>query len=183
MIKELCAVLFILCSPIIHNFDFTYDTQDEFVKGIMECTININAYLPPHSRVITIMSVAQAGLESGWGTSRFAREGNNFYGVIETNSDNPHMKSLRSNILLKKYGRKCESVADYIYVLNKASHFKEYRELRVKQVLIEEVDIDKTVDLLVPFAADNFYTYKIKDTIDYLFENYPNLFGTRSTPL
>ena len=58
MIKELCAVLFILCSPFIKNFDFTYNDQEEFVRGITECTTSLNAYLPPQTRVIVVLSVA-----------------------------------------------------------------------------------------------------------------------------
>ena len=119
MIKELCAVLFILCSPFINNFDFTYDNKEEFALGIAECTVSINSYLPTQTRVIVVLSVAQAALESDWGKSRFAREAYNFYGIIETDRTEPHIKSLNSNVLLKKYGRRCESTADYINLLNK----------------------------------------------------------------
>ena len=58
MIRELCAVLFILCSPFVKQFDFTYDNQEEFALGIAECTVEINAYIPPEMRVIVILSVA-----------------------------------------------------------------------------------------------------------------------------
>ena len=176
MIKELCAVLFILCSPFIKNFDFTYNDQEEFAIGIAECTVSINAYLPPQTRVVVVLSVAQAALESDWGKSRFAREGNNFYGIIETDDTEPHVKALDSSILLKKYGRRCESVADYINLLNTGTHFREYRELRLKQSLTNAVDMDALISTLIPYARDPFYTYKVRDTVSYILEEYPDIF-------
>ena len=79
MIKTICATLVLLCSPFNYEWDFTYKNKDEFVYGITECTIEFNSKIPPQSRVIVVVSVAQAILESNWGLSRFALEGNNFY--------------------------------------------------------------------------------------------------------
>ena len=177
MIRELCAVLFILCSPFINEIDFTYDNQEEFALGIAECTVEINAYIPPEMRVIVILSVAQAVLESNWGQSRFAREAYNFYGIIETDRTEPHIKSLESDILVKKYGRRCESTADYINLLNKGTHFKEYREIRLKQMLSDAVNLDDIIHSLAPYASDPFYGYKVRDTISYLLKTYPHIFN------
>ena len=177
MIRELCAVLFILCSPFVKQFDFTYDSSEEFALGITECTVEINAYLPPEMRVIVILSVAQAVLESDWGQSRFAKEANNFYGIIETDATEPHIKSLESDILIKKYGRRCESVADYINLLNRGTHFAEYREVRLKQMISDVVNLDDIIHSLAPYASDPFYGYKVRDTVLYLLEEYPHVFN------
>ena len=176
MIRELCAVLFILCSPFIKNFDFTYGNQREFAVGIAECTVAINAYIPPQERVVVILSVAQAALESDWGKSRFAREAYNFYGIIETDEGEPHVKALNSGILMKKYGRRCESTADYINLLNRGTHFREYQELRLKQSMTNSVDMDALISTLIPYAKDPFYTFKVRDTVSYLLERYPDIF-------
>ena len=115
MLKELCATLLILCNPVLNGFDFDYakDDKDQFVQGIAECTIKYNANIDPFERAIIVISVAQAIIESNWGESRFAREANNFYGIIQTDITEPHIKSLRGKALLKIYGNKCESVGDY----------------------------------------------------------------------
>ena len=176
MIRELCAVLFILCSPFVKQFDFTYSTQEEFVLGIAECTISINAYVPPQERVIVILSVAQAALESDWGKSRFAKEAYNFYGIIETDATEPHVKALDSDILLKKYGRRCESTGDYINLLNAGTHFREYQELRVKQSVTNAVDLNALISTLIPYAKDPFYTFKVRDTVSYILDKYPDIF-------
>ena len=103
MLKELCATLLILCNPILSGFDFDYakDDRDQFVQAITECTIKYNTAITPFARAIVVISVAQAIIESNWGESRFAREANNFYGVIQTAKTEPHIKSLRGKALLK----------------------------------------------------------------------------------
>jgi len=179
MLKELCATLLVLCNPILSGFDFDYakDDRDQFVQGITECTIKYNTFLPPFERAVVVLSVAQAIIESDWGTSRFAREANNFYGIIQTNRTEPYIKSLKGNALLKVYGNKCESVTDYVELLNNSSFFKEYRDLRTKQVLVEEVDVLALINTLDSYAIDPKYTGKLKDIVLSLFKDYPLLFN------
>ena len=177
IISGFCATLLVLCQSVISNFDFKYDTQDEFVKGIVQWTQAFNAVIPPQQRVVVVISVAQAGLESDWGKSRFAELGNNFYGIIETDLEKPHVTALGNpNIHLKAYGRKCESVASYITVLNSHPLFEELRELRLKQFIGGEVDIDSRVNALRVYAIDPFYAYKVRDTVKYLYREYPSIF-------
>ena len=175
MIKSICATL-LLCSFFNYNFDFKYSNKDEFVRGITECTVHFNTAIPPQFRAIVIISVAQAALESNWGESRFAREANNFYGMIQTDKTEPHIKALDSDILLKRYGRKCESVADYITLLNIGTDFVEYRNVRNKETVLQEVDLDEIINTLHTFAIDKEYTSKIKKTVDYLLREYPEIF-------
>ena len=176
MIKTIFATLVLLCSSFNYQWDFEYKNKNEFVLGITECTIEFNSKIPPQSRTIVVVSVAQAILESNWGESRFATEANNFYGLIETDKSKPHIKALGSNIMLKKYKRKCGSVADYITLLNRGTEFKEYRQLRNKQTALQELDLDELIDSLHAFAIDKNYTKKIKKTVKYLLREYPDIF-------
>ena len=175
MIKSICATL-LLCSLFRYNFDFKYSNKDEFVRGITECTVHFNTAIPPQFRAVVVISVAQAALESSWGESRFARQGNNFYGLIETDPSKPHMKALHNDVMLKKYNRKCESVADYITLLNVGTDFEEYRKVRNKETVLQEVNLDEIIDTLHTFAIDKEYTNKIKKTVDYLLREYPETF-------
>ena len=175
MIKSICSTL-LLCSLSSYNFDFKYSNKDEFVKGITECTVHFNSAIPPQYRAVVVISVAQAILESNWGESRFAKLGNNFYGMIQTDKTEPHIKALDSDILLKRYGRKCESVADYITLLNIGRDFVEYRNVRDKETVTREVDLDEIINTLHTFAIDKEYTKKIKKTVDYLLREYPEIF-------
>ena len=179
MLKEICATLLVLCNPILSGFDFDYakDDRDRFVQGIAECTIKYNTDVNPFERAIVVLSVAQAIIESNWGESRFAREANNFYGIIQTDRTEPHIKSLRSKTILKVYSNKCESVGDYIELLNGSEYFKEYRDIRVKQVIMGEVDIFEVIGSLDSYAIDPKYTRKVKDVVNSLLEDYPLLFN------
>ena len=181
MFKELCATLFLLCNPLLNGFTFNYDgnPQDQFVQGIAECTVLNNAVIEPRYRVVVAISVAQAILESDWGRSRFAVEGNNYYGIIETDDTEPHMKSKNSNVLLKKYGNKCESVADYIALLNASSAFVEYRQLRLQQYITDNVDVFQIIETLENYAIDPEYTKKLLAVTLGLFEKYPEIFKSK----
>ena len=181
MFKELCATLFLLCNPMINGFDFSYyiNPRDDFVKGIAECTLINNAFIPPNERVIVAISVAQAILESDWGRSRFAKEANNFYGIIETDITEPHIKSLRSDIMLKVYGNKCESVSDYIELLNTSSAFEEYRDIRIKQVLDDNVNVPEVISSLKNYAVDPEYVDKLLFVTLGLFRKYPHIFKSQ----
>ena len=178
MFKELCATLFLLCNPLLNGFDFSYDInpRDQFVRGIAECTILNNAIIEPRYRVVVAISVAQAILESDWGRSRFATEANNFYGIIQVDRTEPHIKSLNSNVLLKIYGNKCESVADYIALLNNSSAFLEYRDIRIKQYMNDNVDVRIVIESLKNYAVDPEYTQKLLLITLGLFEKYPHIF-------
>jgi len=181
MFKELCATLLVICNPLLNGFDFNYDInpRDQFIQGIAECTVLNNAFIPPPERVVVVVSVAQAILESDWGRSRFAKEANNFYGIIQTDETEPHIKSLNSNIMLKMYGNKCESVADYIDLLNNSSAFKEYRDLRVKQYMSDDVNIFELIETLENYAVDPKYTKKLLAVTLGLFEKYPQIFKSK----
>ena len=181
MFKELCATLFLLCNPLLNGFTFNYDgnPQDQFVQGIAECTVLNNAVIEPRYRVVVAISVAQAILESDWGRSRFAVEGNNYYGIIETDNTEPHMKSKNSNVLLKKYGNKCESVADYIALLNASSAFVEYRQLRLQQYITDNVEVFQIIETLENYAIDPEYRQKLLAVTLGLFEKYPEIFKSK----
>ena len=56
------------------------------------------------------------------------------------------------------------------------TYFKEYQELRIKQSITNTVDMNALVSTLIPYARDPFYTFKVRDTVSYLLEQYPDIF-------
>ena len=66
---------------------------------------------------------------------------------------------------------------DYVKLLNNSSFFKEYRDLRTKQVLVEEVDVLALINTLDSYAKDPRYKEKVKDVVNSLMEDYPLLFN------
>ncbi len=89
--------------------------------------------LKPHPPSVTL---AQAAMESAWGTSRFFVEANNVFGVWSFNANEPRIaaEKQRGNktIWVRKYDSLEGSVRDYYRLLGRSAAFKEFRQLRMR---------------------------------------------------
>ena len=75
--------------------------------------------------------LAQAAIESGWGTSRFFLEGFNLFGMHSLNNDNQHLKAQNSSrVYVKKYSSVSESISHYLRTLARAGAYSEFRKQR-----------------------------------------------------
>ena len=87
----ICATLLLLCHTPSDYLD--YDYQKKFTQEIINCALNYNSSIYPYHRIPITLVQAQAIQESDWGRSRFATEGNNFFGMKEFDLTEPHMKA------------------------------------------------------------------------------------------
>ena len=75
----------------------TIENNEQFVTEIFRCVEGLYAdhiNYPLKKQVPFDLIVAMAAYESAWGQSRFAKEGNNFFGIRTWDLDNiPHMKA------------------------------------------------------------------------------------------
>ena len=79
------------------------------------------------------LAIAQAAEESGWGTSRFAREGNALFGQYTFSASNGMLPEARANgrrHLIRVYENLIEGVRSYIHNLNYHLAYKEFRAAR-----------------------------------------------------
>lgn len=115
-----------------------HNENDEFINLLKaEYKVNTNRQLlvalKPHPISIAI---AQAAIETAWGTSRFFREANNLYGIRSSTHLQPRIAAGRKvggKILwLKKYDSIKASIADYYLVLSRAQAYKDFRILKMK---------------------------------------------------
>ena len=128
--------------------EFTYNNDIQFVRAMHKCIDYINFTTPRMNRVPYEMVVAQAALESGWGTSRFATEGNNLFGIRTFSKNVPHMTPLG----IKKwpgwgvriFASKCDSVKEYIRLLNEHPAYEDFRKAR-EQFHVRNLDPDPLV--------------------------------------
>lgn len=81
--------------------------------------------------VPTSFILAQAILESGWGTSRFAKDYNNYFG-LHCYSTGCGAKALDANVYLEVFNNASDSVLGYYHRLNTGSNFKDFRIIRYK---------------------------------------------------
>ena len=81
------------------------------------------------------LAVSQAAIESGWGTSRYAREGNAVFGQYTYKQDLgiiPKERPVEENFLVRKFQTISDSTASYIKNLNTHDAYKDFRENRKK---------------------------------------------------
>jgi len=89
--------------------------------------------LKPHKRSIAI---AQAAMESAWGTSRFFRQANNVFGVWSTNANQKRIaaqeKRGKTTIWVRKYDNLGESIWHYYFLLSSSARYRKFKELNYK---------------------------------------------------
>jgi len=118
----------------LHEPEFDFDGPKTFVVAMNRCIDYINWTLPTDRRIPRDILVAMAIIESDYGRSRFATEGNALFGVRTWSLDEvPHMKPAaipNAKFGVKKYETKCQSVADVIAIINRHPAYKEFRAER-----------------------------------------------------
>ena len=152
-----------LVVPVIQT-----ETKDEFVYSLNECIDYLYANeVPFENRVPKELIIAQAAIETGWGKSRFANEGNNLFGIRTWNIDEPHLLPIPWTKWpgwgVKAYNSKCESVVDYLHILNNVHAFKELREARASG----ETDALILANYLSQYASKPTYVDLVKEIIQY----------------
>jgi len=97
----------------------------------------------------TSIVLAQASIESGWGTSRFFVEADNVFGVWSFSASDPRIPSLSTrngkHMYLYKYSSLSQSIDDYFKLLATRRPFAEFRQKRLKT---------KNPDILVEYLSD-----------------------------
>ena len=120
----------------LHEPEFKYDGPKTFVQAMNKCIDYINWTLPLDQRIPRDILVAMAIIESDYGKSRFAVEGNALFGVRTWNLDTvPHMKPAaipNARFGVKKYVSKCQSVEDVIDIINRHPAYEPFRSVRNK---------------------------------------------------
>ena len=79
------------------------------------------------------LTLAQAANETGWGTSRFAKEANNFFGIWTYDAQKglkPKNRSEDKKHYVRKFNSAAESVSYYMQLLNSHPAYEELRNIR-----------------------------------------------------
>ena len=81
------------------------------------------------------MALAQAAIESGWGTSRYLREGNAIYGQYTFEKDKgirPERRESNEKFFIKRFSNLSESTRSYFKNINTHRAYDDFREERKK---------------------------------------------------
>ena len=151
--------------------DLVYNNSKEFLSAIESCIKWVEKDKNKFQIVPREIIIAQAVIESDYGTSRFAKEANNLFGIRTYDLSLPHVKPLNqpeSKFGLKKYKDKCDSVVDYYKVINNGHAFERFREVRYQMVLLDEIDVFELAETLERYASNPNYVNLVKKTIKML---------------
>ena len=143
------------------------NSKNVFVLSLDSCITHLYKTLPIEKQIPKELVIAQAAIETGWGKSRFANEGNNLFGIRTWNQDEKHLLPIPwtkwSGWGLKVFETKCDSVADYIRIINEVPAYAEFREMRQDGVS----DALLLARTLKRWAEEPHYTDLIEDVIQY----------------
>ncbi len=119
--------------------------------------------LKPHPASVVL---GQAALESGWGSSRFFKEGNNVFGIWSYQAGEDRIKALvgrdSTNIYVRSYVSIEESVEDYFETIARVNAYKEFRQERFTSKNSIEL-----IPLLNRYSEiGDVYTNKLKQLIE-----------------
>lgn len=78
--------------------------------------------------------LAQGAMESSWGRSRFAREGNNLFGIWTWNDNGiiPANRDAGKNHMVRSYDSILDSVRSYMLTLNRVKAYEPLRRIRLE---------------------------------------------------
>jgi Bax protein len=149
--------------------EFEFSDKVSFINATSTCVSYLNWTTDKDKRVPISIIIAMAGIESAWGTSRFATEGNALFGVRTWSLDKvPHMKALGNPDAswgVKKYKTKCESIKDMIRILNTHPAYEKFRVEREAQLETGTWDYRELLSGMTAWSTNPDYKKIILQTI------------------
>lgn len=145
-----------------------YNSNIEFITSVNRCIQWVNFNLDPDQRIPREIILSMAVLETGYGKSRFAIEGNNLFGIRTWNPEAPQLKAKGNPDAVwgvKAYSTKCESVKDMINIINKLNAYEGFRILREEQFFNNTINVDLLVDELHKWSTNPDYVSLVKSKI------------------
>ena len=137
-------------------------SSERFIESMKKCIAFHNLDIRKEEQIPTSLIIAQAIVESNFGTSRFAREGNNLFGIRVWSKEGmlPLKQDPSINWRVKTYKTKCQSVKSYILTINENHHYQEFRQMRKRTK-----DPMKLADALDNFSTSKEYTNHVKQIL------------------
>ena len=116
------------------------------------------------------LALSQPAIESGWGTSRYARDGNAIFGQYTYDDELgilPKERADGKKYLVRKFSNISESTASYIKNLNTHSAYIKFREVRKKlRMNGERMDGNLLAEELINYSErKDLYIQDIKEMI------------------
>ena len=151
---------FIILFLIFSEPAFGYSNNKEFIQSVNKCADYLEKGMKKEDRIPRKLLLAQAALESNYGRSRYAIEGNNLMGIYQfknlhtgmTPRDNPNAK-----FRVAKFQSKCQSIEYYMNLLNTKDAYVSFRNERLLQSKLRVNDVNRYFHLLYNYSTNKEY--------------------------
>ena len=146
---------------------FEYHNNQEFITSLKKCISYLNSEISSNKHINTELIVAQAIVESNYGTSRFAIEGNNLFGIRVWSKEGmlPYKQPDHIEWRVRVFKTKCESVRNYIEILNTKQVYTEFRKARDMSFNRDPIKMAKALD---SFSTNKEYEKHVIEVINKL---------------
>ena len=143
---------------------FEYHNNQEFITSLKKCISYLNSDIPKNKHINTELIVAQAIVESNYGTSRFALEGHNLFGIRVWSKEGmlPYKQPDTIEWRVRVFKNKCESVKYYIEILNTKQVYAEFRKARDMSFNRDPIKMAKALD---SFSTNKEYEKHVVEVI------------------
>jgi len=143
---------------------FEYHNNEEFITSLKKCISYLNFEIPKRNHINTELIVAQAIVESNYGTSRFALEGHNLFGIRVWSKEGmlPYKQPDSIEWRVRVFKNKCESVKYYIEILNTKQVYTEFRKARDMSLNRDPIRMAKALD---SFSTNKEYEKHVIEVI------------------
>ena len=149
-------------NDIAKNYNIKYLKKHK-LDLVNEILFNVDVI--PNSIVL-----AQAAIESGWGSSRFAREHNALFGEYTYDTEKgviPLNRDSGKTHLIKSFNSLDSSVKSYFNNINSHYAYREFRDIRkIMRDKNNFSDVNLLVEKLETYAADSNYVNTIRSVIE-----------------
>ena len=149
-------------NDIAKNYNIKYLKKHK-LDLVNEILFNVDVI--PNSIVL-----AQAAIESGWGSSRFAREHNALFGEYTYDTEKgviPLNRDSGKTHLIKSFNSLDSSVKSYFNNINSHYAYREFRNIRkIMRDKNNFSDVNLLVEKLETYAADSNYVNTIRSVIE-----------------
>ena len=173
------------------SFDQISRKEAVWVQNLMEeyKADTLDSLIIKVDEIPVSLALAQAAIESGWGTSRFAYEGNALFGQYIWGKANngiiPNERETDAKYKIKSFNSLTESVASYMKNLNSNFHYNEFRinrfVLRSNKLPLRGAYL---AEYLSSYSIEDDYIDKIKNIIEINdFQDFENLSIDKQIPL
>jgi uncharacterized FlgJ-related protein len=147
---------------------FGYTNNKEFIQSVNKCADYLDKRYKKEERIPRKLLLTQAALESNYGRSRYAKEGNNLMGIYQFKNLHtgmtPSQVTRTRTFRVAKFKSKCHSIEYYINLLNTKDSYKSFRNERELQSKMRVNDVNRYFNLLYNYSTNPEYPQLLKRT-------------------